>query len=167
MLLTKNDINIKGSSCIIFGAGSSAKTVVKCLIDKGVDKIVIKNRSIDNARNLQNFSNKLGFNNIELFNSDHSSFDIAINTTPIGMYKDDVNNFFDIPLNENTILIDLIYTSRETLFFKNFDKCSQKINGIDMFIFQALKSIEIWRETNYNLDSQIESVRKKLEKIKC
>ena len=51
-------------SCIIFGAGSSAKTVVKCLIDKGVDQIVIKNRSIDNARNLQNFSNKLGFNNI-------------------------------------------------------------------------------------------------------
>ena len=167
MLLIKNDININGSSCIIFGSGSSAKTVVKCLIDKGVDKIVIKNRSIDNARNLQNFSNKLGFNNIELFNSDHSSFDIAINTTPIGMYKNDLNNFFDIPLNENTILIDLIYTSRETLFFKNFDKCSQKINGIDMFIFQALKSIEIWRETNYNLDSQIESVRKKLEKIKC
>ena len=83
------------------------------------------------------------------------------------MYKDDVNNFFDIPLIENTILIDLIYTSRETLFFKNFDKCSQKINGIDMFIFQALKSIEIWRETNYNLDSQIESVRKQLENIKC
>ena len=36
-----------------------------------------------------------------------------------------------------------------------------------MFIFQALKSIEIWRETNYNLDSQIESVRKQLENIKC
>ena len=42
----------------------------------------------------------------------------------------------------------------------------QKINGLDMFIFQALKSIEIWRETNYNLDSQIESVKKTIGEYK-
>ena len=83
------------------------------------------------------------------------------------MYNEDKDNFFDIPVDRSTILIDLIYTSRETLFLKKFDQCSQKINGLDMFIFQALKSIEIWRETNYNLDSQIESVRKQLENIKC
>ena len=83
------------------------------------------------------------------------------------MYKEDSEDFFNIPVNESTILIDLIYTARETLFLKKFDKCSKKINGLDMFIFQALKSIEIWRETNYNLDSQIESVRKQLENIKC
>ena len=47
------------------------------------------------------------------------------------------------------------------------DKKYDVILGLDMFIFQALKSIEIWRETNYNLDSQIESVRKQLENIKC
>ena len=79
----------------------------------------------------------------------------------------DKDNFFDIPVGRNTSLIDLIYTSKETLFLKKFDKSSQKVNGLDMFIFQALKSIEIWRETNYNLGSQIESVKKQLEKIKC
>ena len=110
---------------------------------------------------------KLKYKNIDLFNSNHASYDIAINTTPIGMYKEDCDNFFDIPIQDHTVLIDLIYTSKETLFLKKFDKCSKKINGLDMFIFQALKSIEIWRETNYNLDSQIESVRKQLENIKC
>ncbi len=167
MLLNENGIVIEGGSCVVLGAGSSAKTVVKCLIDQGVDQIVIKNKSIDNARDLQYFAHNLGFENIELFNSDFSNFDVAINTTPVGMYKDDEDNFFDIPVGENTSLIDLIYTSKETLFLKKFDKCSKKINGLDMFIFQALKSIEIWRETNYNLDSQIESVRKQLENIKC
>ena len=167
MLLNKNGISIQGSSCIVLGAGSSAKTVVKSLIDQGANKIVIKNRSIDNARDLQHFAHNLGFKNIELFNSDFSNFDVAINTTPIGMYKDDKDNFFDIPVDRNTSLIDLIYTSKETLFLKKFDKSSQKVNGLDMFIFQALKSIEIWRETNYNLGSQIESVKKQLEKIKC
>ena len=167
MLLNKNGIVVEGSSCIVLGAGSSSKTVVKCLIDQGVGRIIIKNRSIDNAHDIQNFARRLGFNNIELFNSDLSSFDIAINTTPIGMYKEDKDNFFDIPVDNNTTLIDLIYTSRETLFLKKFDQCSQKVNGLDMFIYQALKSIEIWKETNYNLDSQIESVRKQLENIKC
>jgi len=167
MLLNENGIVIEDKSCVVLGAGSSAKTVVKCLIDKGIGRIIIKNRSIDNAYNLQNFAHTLGFNNIDLFNSNHASYDIAINTTPIGMYKEDSDNFFDIPIQDHTVLIDLIYTSKETLFLKKFDKCSKKINGLDMFIFQALKSIEIWRETNYNLDSQIESVRKQLENIKC
>ena len=39
MLLKKNEIIVDGTSCIILGAGSSAKTVVKCLIDQGVNKL--------------------------------------------------------------------------------------------------------------------------------
>ena len=167
MLLNKNNIIIKGSCCIILGAGSSAKTVVKCLIDQGVHKIVIKNRSLDNALSLQNFIHSLGFKNTELYNDNIVGCDIAINTTPIGMYNEDIDNFFNIPVTENTSLIDLIYSSKETLFLKKFDKCSQKVNGLDMFIYQALKSIEIWSDTNYNLDSQIETIRKQLENIKC
>ncbi|GIR18786.1 MAG: hypothetical protein CM15mP33_03080 [Candidatus Neomarinimicrobiota bacterium] len=50
------DINIKGRNCVVLGAGSSAKTVVKCLIDLGAGSIIIKNRSIENAHNLQNFA---------------------------------------------------------------------------------------------------------------
>ena len=167
MLLNKNGIVVEGSSCIVLGAGSSSKTVVKCLIDQGVGRIIIKNRSLDNAKDIKNFAYSLGFKNIELFNLNFASFDIAINTTPIGMYKEDKDNFFDIPVDKNTTIIDLIYTSKETLFLRKFNQCSQKVNGLDMFIYQALKSIEIWRETNYNLDSQIESVRKQLENIKC
>ena len=83
------------------------------------------------------------------------------------MYNQDSDNFFDIPIQDHAVLIDLIYTSRETLFLKKFDQCSQKVNGLDMFIYQALKSIEIWSDTNYNLDSQIETIRKQLENIKC
>jgi Shikimate 5-dehydrogenase len=93
MLLNENGIVIEDKSCVVLGAGSSAKTVVKCLIDKGIGRIIIKNRSIDNAYNLQNFAHTLGFNNIELFNFNNASYDIAINTTPIGMYKEDSDNF--------------------------------------------------------------------------
>ena len=56
MLLNENGIVIEGNSCVVLGAGSSAKTVVKCLIDKGIGRIIIKNRSIHNAYNLQNFA---------------------------------------------------------------------------------------------------------------
>jgi shikimate dehydrogenase len=36
-----------------------------------------------------------------------------------------------------------------------------------MLIFQALKSIEIWNETTYNVNSKIDSIIKQLEKIIC
>ena len=35
MLLIKNGVKIKGTNCVVLGAGSSARTVVKCLIDLG------------------------------------------------------------------------------------------------------------------------------------
>ena len=111
MLLIKNGVNIKGRNCVVLGAGSSAKTVVKCLIDLGAGSIIIKNRSIENAHNLQNFARTLGFNNIELFNSNFTNLDLVINTTPLGMYKEDSEDFFNIPVNESTILIDLISVS--------------------------------------------------------
>ena len=54
--------------------------MVKCLIDQGADQIVIKNKSIDNARDLQHFAHNLGFKNIELFNSDFSNFNVFQNS---------------------------------------------------------------------------------------
>jgi shikimate dehydrogenase len=36
-----------------------------------------------------------------------------------------------------------------------------------MLIFQAIKSIEIWTETTYNVDQKLDSIKKQLEKVIC
>jgi shikimate dehydrogenase len=79
----------------------------------------------------------------------------------------DSDNFFDFAVNDNADLIDLIYTSKSTMFLNRFETNGKKVNGLDMLIFQALKSIEIWNETTYNVNSKIDSIIKQLEKIIC
>ena len=51
------------------------------------------------------------------------------------------------------------------MFLNRFETNGKKVNGLDMLIFQALKSIEIWNETTYNVNSKIDSIIKQLEKI--
>jgi shikimate dehydrogenase len=38
---------------------------------------------------------------------------------------------------------------------------------LDMLIFQAMKSIEIWTETTYNVGPKLDSIKKQLENVLC
>jgi shikimate dehydrogenase len=151
------------------GAGGSARTIIKALIDREAESITIKNKSIKNALEIQLYAQKLGAKNIKLYTESDDRFDIAINTTPLGMYQEEDNaSFFDIPVDKNSTLIDLIYISNHTLFLNQYkDQVKQSINGLEMLIFQAIKSIEIWTETTYNVDQKLDSIKKQLEKIIC
>ena len=169
ILLERNSINVESTHCLILGAGGSARTVIQALIHKGAESITIKNKSTDNALEIQLYAQKLGVKNVNLYAESNGEFDIVINTTPLGMYheKDD-SGFFDIPVDKKTTLIDLIYTSNHTLFLNQYkDQAKQSINGLEMLIFQAIKSIEIWTETTYNVDQKLDSIKKQLEKVIC
>ena len=69
---------------------------------------------------------------------------IIINTTSVGMQ----NNYSPLSqnlINENQILIDVIYTPLETSLLKYGKQVGAlTFNGLDMFIHQALASIDLW-----------------------
>tara|TARA_A200000159_G_scaffold59945_1_gene55546 strand:+ start:5361 stop:6182 length:822 start_codon:yes stop_codon:yes gene_type:complete len=168
MLCSRNGIVAKNKKCMVLGAGSSAKTIIKSLIDSEVKEIIVKNKSEKNALEVIEFAKKLGFHNIALFSKKQSTCELIINTTPLGMYSmNDDDNFFDFIINNNADLIDLIYISKSTMFLNKFETNGKKVNGLDMLIFQALKSIEIWNETTYNVNSKIDSIITQLEKKIC
>ena len=169
MLLKNNNISIKSSRCLVLGSGGSARTIIKILIDQEAESITIKNKSSENALKIKLYAEKLGGKNIEIYTKSDRGFDIAINTTPLGMYQDEQDkSFFDIPVDKNSILVDLIYVSSHTLFLNRYkNKVKKSVNGLEMLIFQAIKSIEIWTETTYNVDQKLDSIKKQLEKVIC
>ena len=69
---------------------------------------------------------------------------IIINTTPIGMQS--AQSPIDLGLiHKNQTLIDVIYTPFETAFLELGKKIGAKtLNGLDMFIYQGLTSIDLW-----------------------
>ena len=169
MMLCFNNIDIASKHCLVLGAGGSSKTIIKALSDGKAGSITVKNKSIENALKIQSYAKSRMNLDIRLFDDADKAFDVVINTTPLGMYEqEDKNDFFTIPLHSDSVLIDLIYTAKNTLFLeKHRTQVKQCINGLDMLIFQAIKSIEIWTETSYNVSPQLDSIRTQLENVLC
>ncbi len=169
MMLCFNNIDIASKHCLVLGAGGSSKTIIKALSDGKAGSITVKNKSIENALKIQSYAKSRMNLDIRLFDDADKAFDVVINTTPLGMYEqEDKNDFFVIPLHSDSVLIDLIYTAKNTLFLeKHRTQVKQCINGLDMLIFQAIKSIEIWTETTYNVSPQLDSIRTQLENVLC
>lgn len=74
------------------------------------------------------------------------SGDYLINTTPVGMYPNGgVSPITDETAQHFGVFIDLIYNPLETVFLKQARALNKPaVNGLEMLIGQAIKSIEIW-----------------------
>ena len=66
---------------------------------------------------------------------------ILINCTPIGNIKTDLDILDVIKKIHFKYIIDINYRSSKTIF-NQFD--ARYINGLDMFIYQGLSSLDIW-----------------------
>lgn len=133
-LLPLLNSNVKKAA--ILGTGGSSKAVIYVL-----KKLGIEYTSVSRIPSKGNEINYEDINNII------SSFQLIINTTPIGMFPN-INDV--LPLNfkditPSTIAYDLIYNPDETMFLQNCKKsgCITK-NGLEMLIIQAEEAWKIW-----------------------
>ncbi len=142
MALKKNGVDPSGKEVIVLGAGGAARSIIFSLKQSGIKKIVLLNRTLQKAEKLQDeivFPSSLE-DSVMVIKNDS----IIINTTSMGMQSD--QSPLDLRLlHENQILIDVIYTPLETSFLKFGKKIGAKtLNGLDMFIYQALASLDLW-----------------------
>jgi len=142
MSLKKNEIDVSGKEVIVLGAGGTSKSILFALKQTGVKKIILLNRTLQKAEELQDeivFPNSLD-DSVQMIKNDS----IIINTTPIGMQSEQCPIELGL-LHENQTLIDVIYTPMETVFLKFGKKIGAKtLNGLDMFIYQGLTSMDLW-----------------------
>ncbi|MCT4543689.1 MAG: shikimate dehydrogenase [Vallitalea sp.] len=151
--LVKNNIKLNKSSIVIIGAGGAAKAVGMLCAREKCKQITIINRTIskgeklaDNIRQYYDTEIKvIGLNKI--YNI--SPFDIAIQTTPIGMSPQILDNpiIDDKFYNKFHTAVDLIYNPRKTQFLLKAEKNGLKIlNGFEMLFYQGVKAYEIWND---------------------
>lgn len=136
-------------SVLILGAGGSARAVVYALLHDGW-KVTISARRIEQATKLANsFPDYPGSiihsSNLPTFN--FHSFQLIVNTTPIGMSP----NINESPLPENlslpsnVFIYDLVYNPRETKLVKDVKQNgNQAATGLGMLIEQAALAFELW-----------------------
>lgn len=150
--LVRNQIEVKNKSVLVLGNGGASKAVIAVLQDQKAATITIANRT-----------KKEGTISFETCYQHATSYDIIINTTPVGMYPATNQQPIDLtPFTSCQAVLDLIYNPTETNLLKQASFLSmQAINGLTMLVSQAKYAAELFTGTKLD-DSIIDLVMKQL-----
>lgn len=123
-------------AALILGTGGAAQAIAFGLTKLGIDYRFVSRSSGEGNLRYE-----------ELESATLKSFQILINTTPLGTYPQ-VQEAPPIPykfLTRSHLLYDLIYNPELTAFLKSGQKAGARIkNGLEMLHLQAEASWEIW-----------------------
>ena len=147
--LEENDWDCKDKKILIIGAGGVTPSILSTFIKvDGAKKIYLSNRTRSKAEELKKFWDKaLGIyqmkkDTIKVIDWEKKSelCDLIINTTSVGLTKDEKLNFdfSDYNNKKDVLFYDLIYNPKETNFLKDARvRGNRTMNGKKMFLWQA------------------------------
>ena len=122
---------------LVLGTGGASKAVVKALENLKIDTILV-------SRNPEE-KGELSYDDLD--EDVMASYNIIVNTTPIGSYPN-IEGCPAIPfelITSKHLLFDLVYNPEVTAFLKQGKLRGAAIkNGLEMLHIQALASWEIW-----------------------
>ena len=154
-----NDID----NVVLFGSGGAAKAVMYALLQRGLKNISIINRTklntnqmLDNFKKFKFNSEYLDFDDKDKINQKCMESNLIINTTTIGMKGSSMEGISPLDIksiNNKNVVFDLVYNPRITKLVEIANnKNAEIIEGIDMLVYQAIRSIEIWTEITPSFD---------------
>lgn len=154
-----SNIALSGKQVLVIGAGGAARAMGYFLkINK--TKIIWMNRD---AKKAESLAEEFGGDVIVYDKLNKISPDIIINTTPVGLYPQvEESPLPHFIFHEKQIVFDMIYNPVLTKLLKQAQQNHAKIiSGLDMFIGQGLKQIELL--TGNKLDNS--ALMDKLKKL--
>jgi shikimate dehydrogenase len=140
--LTRNlGFELNGRRLLLMGAGGAAQGVLKALLDAGVSRVVVANRTVSRARALA------GRHGVEACGYDElegQTFDIVLNATSAAL----ANSAPKLPrsaFKAGVLAYDMMY-GRDTPFLAQARAAGARASdGLGMLVEQAAESFLLWR----------------------
>ncbi len=138
------------SSAMVLGAGGAARAVIAGLLDKGVPRVYLANRSLVRAEKL---SREFSIEPLEWDDRGDVQCELLINTTPLGMLGPKQG---DTPwprecFRKGQIAYDLVYNPQRTRFLREAGVANcEIIDGLSMFIAQAMEQSRLWTGSSFS-----------------
>ncbi len=137
------DWDVKGKQTYILGSGGASLAIAHYFQDQGAESITIVSRS---ATEMMGPFEYIDYNALK-----KRTGDFLVNCTPVGMYP----NVTASPVDETVItnfsyLFDMTYNPTVTKFLEIGNNLGKDtVNGLDMLVGQAIRSVEIWEERDF------------------
>ncbi len=168
--LKMNDISLDGKVLLLGCGGVGRMMAIESLLHGATLTIAIIEEARDMCNTLLAELNEK-FPNVKvevvLMSEITGSFDLVINSTPVGMFPK-VDN---CPLSDETIskcgaVFDAIYNPTETKLVQKFKAQGKKaVGGMAMLVLQAVKAHELWDNDTYSNDEIDEIIKQSNEKV--
>lgn len=149
---------LKDAHVLIIGAGGAAKGILKPIIESGIKKITIVNRTVSKALDLAVFYP--GIVDGTSYENLTGPYDVIINATSLSL-KNELPNIADSILSKASFVYDLMYRpDGHTCFTDIVSSLGVKAyDGFGMLVGQAILSFELWRNVKPNFDTAIKKFR--------
>tara|TARA_B100000959_G_scaffold43461_1_gene43778 strand:+ start:72 stop:875 length:804 start_codon:yes stop_codon:yes gene_type:complete len=147
--------DVKDKKVFILGGGGVVPSIIYSLNKMKVSKIIISNRTKKKAEDLKN-----SFKDIDVVEwGEIPYFDMIINATSIGLKNEDGIKFDYSAVGPDKFFYDIIYNPKETIFLKRAKLFGNRTeNGKMMFIYQALRSFNIWHKIEPLIDENVKKL---------
>ncbi len=134
-MVEKSEISVKDKKALVLGSGGASLTVQAVLRDMGASEVVVVSRNGDN-------------NYVNMYIK-HTDAHIIVNTTPVGMYPDNLNTLVDLDRFSNLSgVLDVVYNPLKTRLILDAEQRNIPSSaGLSMLVAQAKKAHEIFFDT--------------------
>jgi shikimate dehydrogenase len=137
---------ITGSNVVMIGAGGAAKAIAGALVDAGVAKIGVINRTAGKIASLQKqFGPAIYPISPENYRQMAATCDLLINTTSLGMTGQPPLEFDIANIATAAIVSDIVYSPLETPLLNQARlRGNPTLGGLGMLLHQAVRGFELW-----------------------
>ncbi len=151
--LEEKDFSFKDKTCLVIGAGGSARSCIYGLLKKNVKKIYVFNRTYEKVLLMKRFFTDAGSRIIAVgkfkdLDDLEPEIELVVNCTPQGMDIDGLVELMPVPEKWDLgrkYIFEMVYKPVETeLVKKAIREGAVVINGIDMLVNQAAFSFKLW-----------------------
>ena len=151
LALRGKSYDIKNKKIFILGAGGVTSSIILALKKMGASKVILSNRTKKKAEEL-----KKTFSDLEIVDwGEIPEFNMIINTTSLGLNKDDEIKLDYENIGSNKFFYDVIYNPKQTKFLTKAKQFGNQIeNGKMMFIYQAHQAFTIWHKIMPKIDDK-------------
>jgi len=146
--------DLYGQSAVLLGAGGAASAAAYALIQAGVARVTVANRTREKAEALkQQIEARLGFAAVETCGLNEAKFNrsledatLLVHATPVGMWPEvETSPVSADALHADLIVYDLVYNPLETRLLREAKAAgATALGGLDMLVGQGTAAFELW-----------------------
>lgn len=139
----------QGKKALVLGAGGASRAVIYALLNRGFDKIIVVNRTVERAQALvDHFGLKIEAASWDQAQGFVSSADVIVNTTSLGMSGHGEVEAFPLDFTKAkaaAVATDIVYIPLETPFLAQARQAGLRcVDGLGMLLHQAVPGFEHW-----------------------